>query len=119
MGTVHDWFRVLIVGAIWGGFMGWMSSGPLMLVKPPRLYLRMRIMVCVLAGLVYGLVDTFNGRAFRPPLLFLFIGIVVGALVVGSFLRRLVRNVPQVPLYSSESPLFGQSDEKHRANRLS
>jgi hypothetical protein len=53
-----------------------------------------------LAGLAYGLVDTFNGRAFRPPLLFLFIGIVVSALVQ----RR-----PQVKPFFHYRRVFGPS----------
>jgi hypothetical protein len=112
MGTVHDWFRVLVVGAIWGGVMAWMSSGPLILVKPPRLYLRMKVLFCVLSGLGFGLVDTFGGRAFRSPLLFLVIGISAGMLALVWSIRRLIRNVPQVPLYAIESPIFGQADKK-------
>jgi hypothetical protein len=112
MGTLHDWFRVLAEGALWSAFTAWMTSGPLTLVKPPRPYLRMRILLCILSGIGFGLVDTFGGRAFHAPLLLLVIGITASMLVLDRLMRRIVRSMPQVQSYSSESPLFGQIDKK-------
>lgn len=117
MGTVYDWFKVLTVGAIWAGFMGlWAGSGLMPLGKPRRLYRGMRVVLFVLLGLAFGLVETFRGRTFRSPLVFLFVGLVICGLVISRFLRHFVRDLPRVPIYGIGPPLFDQADEKRNAN---
>jgi hypothetical protein len=117
MGTAQEWFRVLVVGALFGGFLGLLNSPRPKFVQPPRSYLELYILYYVLVGFGFGIFDAFVLRAFRPPLVFLTIGIIACALPVGWSLRRFDRTLPRLPRKALfPAPVFGRIEKKPDAN---
>lgn len=119
MGTSLEWFRVLIAGGIWAIFTAFtVFAGPLLLVQPRKLHFWMRCAFIALSGLGFGIVDTFGGRAFRSPLVFLTLAVLGVVLILAVSFRRLIRNEPRVPFISRESPLFGGRGQKQHVRPL-
>ena len=122
MGTAQEWFRVFVVGSLFGGFLGLMSlldSRP-KFVHRPRIYLKLNILYYVLAGLGFGIFDVYTWRAFRSPLVFLTIGIITCALPVGLSLRRFDRTLPRLPKKPALFPVpdFSRTEKKPDAKEV-
>jgi hypothetical protein len=120
MGTAQEWFLVLVVGFLFGGFMAMLSSRP-KFVQPPRIYWKLYILDYVLFGLWFGVVEVFKeSRPFRPPLVYLNVGILVCLLLVSYSLRRITRNLPRLPKKPALFPVsdFSRTEKKPGANNV-
>jgi hypothetical protein len=121
MGTAQQWFLVLLVGFLFGGFMAMVSSRP-KFVQPPRIYRKLYILGYALFGLWFGVVEVFRGsRPFRPPLVYLNVGLIVCTLLVSYCLRRITRNLPRLPKRPAPFPVpdFSRTEKKPDANDVS
>jgi hypothetical protein len=124
MGTAQEWFRVFVSGSLFGMFLGLLllPSRP-KFVQPPRIYWPLQILYFVIGGFGTGIVDAFTVRAFRPPLVFLTIGIFACALPVGWSLRRFDRILPRLPKKQKPAPFpvpdFSRMEKKPDANDVS
>jgi hypothetical protein len=103
MGTAQEWFRVFVSGALFAMFLGLLVSRH-RFVRPPRFYWPLRILYYAIAGFGFGIVDAFTVQAFRPPLVFLTIGIFACVLPVGWSLRRFDRTLPRLPKKQKPAP---------------
>ena len=120
MGTAHEWLRVFVAGSLFGGlmwFVGWTQSRHTF-VQIPRIYLKLNVVYYVLAGFLYGVVDAFTMRAFRPPLVFLNTAIIACAILVGWSLLRIARTLPRFPKKLALFPVpdFSRAEKKPDAN---
>jgi hypothetical protein len=122
MGTAQEWFRVFVSGALFAMFLWLLVSRP-RFVQPPRFYWPLRILYYVIAGFGFGIVDAFTVQAFRPPLVFLTIGIFACALPVGWSLRRFDRTLPRLPKKRKPAPFpvpdFSRIEKKPDPNDMS
>lgn len=118
MGTAQEWFRVLIAGSLFGGFMGMLGFPRPQFVHPPRIYWKLCALLYVLSGLCFGIGDSFGMRAFRPPLVFLTIGSLACALPVSWSLRRFNRTLPRLPKKPAPypAPVFSRIEKKPDTN---
>jgi hypothetical protein len=118
MGTAQEWFLVFIVGCLFGGFMAWLNPRP-QFVQPPRIYWKLYVLDYALFGLWFGVVEVFRGsRPFRPPLVYLTVGIFVCGLVLSFPLRHFNRTLPRLPKKPALFPVpdFSRIDKKPDAN---
>jgi len=81
MGTPKEWSEVLFAAILWGGGMLLFRRMEGKITKPVILFY-------ALGSLLFGLVATFDlKRVFSFPLIFLTLGIIVAALLVGRLYR--------------------------------
>ena len=81
MGTTKEWVEVVFAAILWGGGM---LLFRVVEGKVPKL----AVIFYALGGLLFGIVTTFDfRRAFSFPLIFLTLGIIVAALLVGRLYR--------------------------------
>lgn len=87
MGTTKEWIEVAFAGIFWGGWMlVWSALRNRQKSRPA--VSSMDVIVWTLAGLCYGIMTTFHWqRASHPPIVFLLVASLVGALVAARFLR--------------------------------
>jgi hypothetical protein len=119
MGTAREWFLVLIVGLLFGGFMGLLGSSHPRFFKPSRTYWKMYILGYALFGLLFGVTEVFRGsRPFQPPLVYLNVGILVCMLLVTYSVRRVIRSLPRLPKKPALFPVpdFSRAEKKPEPN---
>jgi hypothetical protein len=118
MGTAQEWFLVFIVGFLFGGFMAWLNPRP-KFVQPPRIYRTLYLLNYALFGLWFGVMEVFRGsRSFRPPLVYLNVGIFVCGLLLSFPLRRFNRTLPRQAKKPGlfPAPDFSRIEKKSDAN---
>ena len=118
MGTAQEWFLVFIVGFLFGGFMAWLNPRP-KFVQPPRIYWMLCVLDYALFGFWFGVLEAFRDwRPFRPPLVYLNVGILVCMLFVSYSHRRITRNLPRLPKKPAlfPAPDFSRIEKKPDAN---
>jgi hypothetical protein len=91
VGGAHEWLHVTVASTLYAALFAWMGSNN-QSGDVPSLLLKMRILVCVLGGLGCGILDAFGSRAWRFPLAFLSVGILVSMVVSVLIMRRVRRN---------------------------
>jgi len=87
MGTASEWLSAVVWGGLWGTLMAWWMARH----QNPNFTRRQQIVSLVLwapAGLWFGIVTTFHGRAWRRPLVFVNIGLWVGIYIVSWAFRK-------------------------------
>jgi hypothetical protein len=88
MGTISEWFRVLVTGAVWGGIMAWRDASKDPLNKTRRGWVLFALDQMA-AGLLFGILVVFQWRrAFHQPLVYITAAVVAGMFISGSFVRR-------------------------------
>jgi hypothetical protein len=119
MGTAHEWFLVLVVGFPFGG-LRWLLNYPRpKFVQPPRIYWMLCVLDYALFGFWFGVLEAFRDwRPFRPPLVYLNVGILVCMLFVSYSHRRITRNLPRLPKKPAlfPAPDFSRIEKKPDAN---
>jgi hypothetical protein len=119
MGTAREWFLVLVVGFLFSGSIGLLTYYRPKFFQPSRIYWKLVILDNTLFGLLFGVMEVFRGsRPFRPPLVYLNVGIVVCMLPVTYSLRRVIRNLPRLPKKPALFPVpdFSRAEKKPDAN---
>jgi hypothetical protein len=84
VGTIWEWGHVTLAGAFWGGWMLiWYRRRRTGRAKTERSLLIADVLTWMFAGLWFGIMSAFNGRAFHPPIVFVMIGAIAGGLFFG------------------------------------
>lgn len=90
MGTIFDWFSVLLWGGLWAGLMAWWTALPTEGSQELRPTWQFAGFIrWVLAGLFFGLMTTFHWeRAVTKPLIFVTGPVFSGLLIAGYLVRK-------------------------------
>ena len=89
MGTAREWLSALVWGGLFGASMAWWTARHQDATLPRRG--RERVLSLALwapMGLWFGIVTTFEWRAWHRPLLFVTLGLLLGTFLVSWVFRK-------------------------------
>jgi hypothetical protein len=95
MGTMDDWMRVLLTGAIWIFLMLLLGSSKSKGANTRPPLLGTNIWVWFAWGLFMGLFGVFYGKAFQRPLVFLTAPALAGGFIAGWVSRHPRESIAQ------------------------